>query len=190
MAIPTRGRQLIDGVWQNATFDESGGGGLPAGGTTGEVLTKASDADGDADWEASSSLVTEAAYYSGDNVTTAGSAFLPFSILDSGTELFDIGAPTSPASLKAGLFTWCLQIQQFGLPAGVWLNIELTMDYNGDGALADLSFNVGANSSDVFLGGTYVLPVGGVFRVAVSAAGSDSATYLVKNATISRVGPA
>lgn len=52
MATPTRGRQLIDGVWQNVTFDESpSGGGLPAGGSTGEVLTKESNADGDAGWE-------------------------------------------------------------------------------------------------------------------------------------------
>lgn len=32
-----------------------GGGSLPAGGTTGQVLTKASNADGDADWETSAS---------------------------------------------------------------------------------------------------------------------------------------
>lgn len=34
--------------------DAAGGGSLPSGGTTGQVLTKASNADGDADWEDSS----------------------------------------------------------------------------------------------------------------------------------------
>jgi hypothetical protein len=50
-AIPSRERQLIDGVWQWVTASESPGGGLPAGGSTGEVLTKESNADGDAGWE-------------------------------------------------------------------------------------------------------------------------------------------
>lgn len=51
MGTPSRERQLIDGVWQYVTASESPGGGLPAGGSTGEVLTKESNADGDAGWE-------------------------------------------------------------------------------------------------------------------------------------------
>lgn len=42
------------GVIHKTTADEIaalGGGGLPAGGTTGQVLTKASAADGDANWQ-------------------------------------------------------------------------------------------------------------------------------------------
>ncbi len=53
--MPTleRSRRLIDGVWRWVTADESGGGGsLPSGGSTGEVLTKESNADGDVGWEA------------------------------------------------------------------------------------------------------------------------------------------
>lgn len=38
--------------WETVVVDETGGGSLPVGGSTGEVLTKLSNADGDADWEA------------------------------------------------------------------------------------------------------------------------------------------
>jgi hypothetical protein len=49
--------QEADGsVWyvkpDGSRVQVGGGGSLPAGGTTGQVLTKASDVDGDADWEA------------------------------------------------------------------------------------------------------------------------------------------
>ncbi len=44
-------RELINGKWVTAVANQSGGA-LPAGGTTGQVLTKLSNADGDADWEA------------------------------------------------------------------------------------------------------------------------------------------
>lgn len=45
-------RKLIGGVWRTVEAEQSAGGALPPGGTTGQVLTKASSADGDADWEA------------------------------------------------------------------------------------------------------------------------------------------
>ncbi len=48
-----RSRRLINGVWQYVTAPDGGGsGGLPSGGSTGEVLTKLSNADGDAGWGA------------------------------------------------------------------------------------------------------------------------------------------
>ncbi len=48
-----RSRRLINGVWQYVTAPDGGGsGGLPSGGSTGEVLTKESNADGDVGWEA------------------------------------------------------------------------------------------------------------------------------------------
>lgn len=44
-------RRLVNDVWRTGPFDEGGGGALPAGGTSGQVLTKESNADGDAGWE-------------------------------------------------------------------------------------------------------------------------------------------
>lgn len=45
-------RRLVNGVWTTVDVDETSGGGLPSGGSTGEVLTKESNADGDVGWEA------------------------------------------------------------------------------------------------------------------------------------------
>lgn len=54
MAIPERSRRLIGNVWQYVTASENGGGGsLPPGGSTGEVLAKQSNADGDVGWDPS-----------------------------------------------------------------------------------------------------------------------------------------
>ena len=52
-AVATASEWQVISVTAAPTYlDPSGAGGLPAGGTTGQVLTKFSDADGAADWEA------------------------------------------------------------------------------------------------------------------------------------------
>lgn len=53
VAAASVGQALVkqaDGSWQGQTLSSGGGGSLPAGGTTGQVLTKVSDTDGDAGW--------------------------------------------------------------------------------------------------------------------------------------------
>lgn len=47
-------RRLVGGIWRTVEVDANGGGGsLPSGGTTGEVLAKQSNADGDVGWDPS-----------------------------------------------------------------------------------------------------------------------------------------
>lgn len=51
-AVGAGSEWYVVSVAASPTYLDESGGGLPAGGMTGQVLTKASNADGDADWEA------------------------------------------------------------------------------------------------------------------------------------------
>lgn len=59
-------------------------GGLPAGGTTGQVLTKASDADGDADWQTPSDSAVQDVQVNGVSVLQDGVANVPIAGSDFG----------------------------------------------------------------------------------------------------------
>jgi hypothetical protein len=52
-------------------FPDPSGDGLPAGGTTGQVLAKQSNADGDADWETPSSGTTDLGYTASTRALTS-----------------------------------------------------------------------------------------------------------------------
>jgi hypothetical protein len=136
------GRRLLNGIWRTGPLDESAGASLPAGGATGEVLTKASNADGDADWEASGGAqpVHGFAVNLNDDLLLEGSAVaIPYDSV-----FFDDGSYYSIAAKKftiptdlGGLYAVSIFMPVTGIPSaqtrlycefscsGIWANVEV-----------------------------------------------------------------
>jgi hypothetical protein len=181
-------RQLVNGVWETHVVDESGGGGsLPPGGTTGEVLTKVSDADGDADWEAGGGtdpstllrgVFAEPGF--GTSIANGGIADLSWDdqgfaggpVLDLSGEIGDPGSPTHPAVLTAGVYTITAEVEPFAdLTVDGFFTVLIYMDTDGDSPgpveIDSRLATVAQGSPHVSVSVTWYLAEGATFRLDV-----------------------
>jgi hypothetical protein len=150
------------------------GGLLPVGGTTGQVLTKASNADGDADWETGGGYTppTERALYSGNGNSIADGieGHLSWDSLDAGTALLDIVSdPESPTVVTEGIYSVAVVVRGSSLTVGGYYRATLVLDGNGfDGEIgADASATAALVSPRVGLAACLYLPAGAVVVVKV-----------------------
>lgn len=103
------GRRYVNGEWVTNIADETpgSGGGVPDGGTTGQVLTKASNADQDVDWEpsgGSSPFTVVRVPIAFDTPNLAVQAF-PITVADPGTGTFTIAGDHTALFPPAATFT-------------------------------------------------------------------------------------
>jgi hypothetical protein len=141
------------------------------------------------------SLVTESGYYSGDPVTieNGGYGHLVWNVYDDGDEVLDTTDTEHPVVLKAGLFIINLQVNVLALASTGSMQGELLLDYTGDAVELNGSAARGGSAFKPILamGGSWKLDAGMSILMSVyNNDGASSQQFLLKNATVSRIGPA
>ncbi len=135
-----------------------------------------------------SQLVTEGGYYSGDPV--AAGQRPPWNIHDAGDAVLDTTNTIEPVAPKDGLYAISAEVVVVGATVAGDCNASLIFDYGNDGAIvvaAGVQDSLG--NTFIFVSGSYVLAAAEKIRLTVTT-DADADTVELRNALVSRVGPA
>jgi hypothetical protein len=147
-----------------------GGGSLPAGGSTGQALTKASSADNDVEWTGGATSRED--FIGGEVVTVANNSngrVTWFSL--QGSTLLDLTDPSIPVAIAAGAYAVSVAIlPTTNMTADGFYGLVLELDSDGDDASIETESRLATAAKPlpkVAISGTYYIPAGGTIRAKV-----------------------
>lgn len=177
-------------------FGAGGGGSQPAGGTTGQVLEKLSNADGDVGWGDGGGYTppTEWEQLQGSNVTIpdGNDASLTWDTKIAGSDLLDLSIPINPVIITAGIYAVTVYAGAgSAMTVGGWWNMFLELDQAGANfvAVIDQVIATAAVRAPRFtLGLTGYLPAGAQLQVNVhNGDGASDLPFAIQFAQIQRI---